>query len=448
MTEGMSNAGGRAGRLAVGLFLLCQTCAYVDRQVISLLVAPLKAEMGLSDLQIGLLQGFAFALCYAVMGIPIAWLLDRGDRVGIASTCVALWSCATAACAFAGNFASLVLARMATAVAEAGLPPAALSIISDTYPSHRLSRATATYMLGPYLGTAIALVVGGQLLQLFDARGGLDVPLLGHLTPWRAVFLIVASPGLILALAVRLLLRDPRRSAAVRPDDGGDRVTLGGTVVAQRGFLLRYCFGAALALLVTFSQTAWLPTLLMRVHGLSPAEAGGLIGPAYLLAGIAGSIVAAFATGRNRADPLDRILRVMALAAAGLVGASLATGIAPTTPLVVAAFAASAFCSGIIVVLSAVPLQLTAPAPVRARIITIGALVISITGAGGGPFLVGAVTDLIFVDPLKVGQSLAIVTGVSALLGSWALHATRRHAPPITVTDDRLTIVSNQEEAL
>jgi MFS family permease len=411
----------------VFLFLLCLTCSYIDRQVISLLVEPIKHDLGLTDFQIGLVQGFAFASCYALMGIPIARALDRGDRIVIAAGCVSVWSAATAACAFVGGYGSLLAARAMTAVAEAGLPPAALSLIGDRFERDRIARASAVFMLGPYLGTGLALLGGGALFGAFAQAGGLHLPG-GHvLAPWRGVFLVVATPGLVLA-PLLLLLRDPRRHGHL----AGAQAPGGALLPALqtlRPFLVPYLAGMTLAVLVLFAQIAWLPTFFIRVRHLSPTQVGPMIGILYLAAGIAGSIAAGALSGRGASDALAKTVRNMRWAAAILAVSAPLVTLVPDTGAGLALFAISAAASSFIVALVPTPLQLTAPASVRAQVITIGAFVVAVGGAGGGPFLVGLLTDKLFGDPQSIGAALAVTCLVSALLGTAGLEVALRRAP-------------------
>jgi MFS family permease len=414
--------------LTVGLFLLCSTCSFVDRQVISLLVEPLKSELALTDLQIGLLQGFAFATCYAVMGIPLARALDRSDRVRIASACVGVWSLATAACAFVAGYGTLLAARAMTAVAEAGLPPAALSLIGDRFPRSRIGQASAIFMLGPYLGTGLALIGGGLLLGSFQHTGGIALPG-GHvLTPWRSVFLVVAAPGFLLA-PLLLVLRDPRNPA--RAERGAEQARLGllRALDDRRSFLVPYLAGAMFAVLVLFAQTAWLPTYFIRVRGIPAPEVGRMTGLLYLGAGMVGSLAASLLSGRGAADPLVRILALMRWAALVLAASACATTLVTSAGLSLALFATSVVASSLIVALIATPLQLISPSHVRAQIITVGGFVIAVGSAGGGPFVVGLLTDRLFGRPEAIGDALALTSFAAAAAGAVLLHAASRRIP-------------------
>ncbi|UNA34422.1 MFS transporter [Klebsiella pneumoniae subsp. pneumoniae] len=141
----------------VGLFLACFAFSYLDRQIMSILVEPLKATLHISDIQIGILQGFSFTLCYATAGVIISRMVDSANRVRLIAVCVAIWACSTMLCATAGSYTELLIWRGGTAIAEAALSPAVLSLFADMFIASRLTRATGIFMLGPYIGSGLAL---------------------------------------------------------------------------------------------------------------------------------------------------------------------------------------------------------------------------------------------------------------------------------------------------
>src|SRR6201985_3052935 len=147
----------RGHTYVVVLFFVCFAFSYLDRQIVSILVQPIKLTLGITDTQIGLLQGFSFTMCYATAGVFVARLVDRANRVRLIAVCVAIWAISTALCGFATSFAELLAARAGTAIAEAALSPAALSIFSDIFPPRKVTRASSVFMLGPYIGGGLAL---------------------------------------------------------------------------------------------------------------------------------------------------------------------------------------------------------------------------------------------------------------------------------------------------
>jgi MFS family permease len=185
---------------AVAVLVLAFVFSFIDRIVIALLVEPIKADLGISDFDIGLLQGFAFAIFYALLGIPIGRLSDRISRRGIIATGIAVWSLMTAACGLARSFFGLFLARVGVGVGEATLSPAAYSMISDYFPREKLGRALGVYQSGAMLGAGIAFLVGGAAVQLLSAYDGQVLPVLGPVRMWQLAFFAVGLPGLLIAL--------------------------------------------------------------------------------------------------------------------------------------------------------------------------------------------------------------------------------------------------------
>jgi len=194
----------------VVLLTLAYFISYIDRTVVGLLVEPIKADLGLSDGQMGLLLGLAFGIFYATMGLPLGWLADRTQRVKLVSCAIALWSGATALCGMASNYLQLFLLRMSVGVGEAALSPCAMSMIADSFPKERRGKAIAVYSTALSLGTAFAYFGIGALLAALRGVEVLNWPLVGAIRPWQAVFIIVGLPGLLLALAM-LTVREPVR---------------------------------------------------------------------------------------------------------------------------------------------------------------------------------------------------------------------------------------------
>ena len=192
----------RVAWYTVGVLTLAYLFSYIDRQILSLMVGPIKRDLGLTDTQFSLLHGLAFAIFYTLLGIPIARLADNRNRRTLIAIGVALWSLATAAGGLARNFGQLFAARVAVGVGEAALSPAAYSMLADRFPGDRLGKAICIYSSGVFIGIGLSFIIGGILVAGLEAAGGLMVPLLGTLTPWQATFLIVGRPGLLVAVLV------------------------------------------------------------------------------------------------------------------------------------------------------------------------------------------------------------------------------------------------------
>ena len=194
----------------VSLLTLAYYISYIDRTVIGLLVEPIKADLGVNDGQMGLLLGAAFGIFYATMGLPLGWLADRTRRVSLVSGAIALWSAATAFCGLASNYMQLFLFRMSVGVGEAALSPCTMSMVADSFPKEKRGKAIAVYSMALSLATSTAYYAIGALLAALKGVEVLNWPVVGAIRPWQAVFIIVGTPGLLLAL-VMLTVREPVR---------------------------------------------------------------------------------------------------------------------------------------------------------------------------------------------------------------------------------------------
>jgi MFS family permease len=187
----------RAARTALAMLVLVNVMSQLDRQIMNVLVEPIRKDLGLSDTEIGLLVGLAFAVFYSFAGLPVARLADRGNRRNLIVAALTVWSLMTAACGLARNFVELFLARVGVGVGEAGCSPSAHSLISDYFPPDHRGRALATFQLGVPIGILVGSILGGFLYDRLE---------------WRMVFFIFGAPGLLLALVTRFVLREPRRN--------------------------------------------------------------------------------------------------------------------------------------------------------------------------------------------------------------------------------------------
>src|ERR1700686_2042900 len=192
----------------VFVLMLCYALSFIDRQILSLLVAPMKRDLHISDTRVGLLQGFSFALFYTLAGLPLGRIADTRNRRNLITVGILAWSALTAACSAAKNFWALFFTRMGVGAGEATLSPAAFSLIADYFPPGRLGVALSLYSMGIYVGSGLAFIVGGEVVQHLARQPVLTLPLLGTIASWRAAFLVVGLPGLLVALLVRTI-REP-----------------------------------------------------------------------------------------------------------------------------------------------------------------------------------------------------------------------------------------------
>jgi MFS family permease len=278
MAAAGSGSGRGPGSRVLLILLLAYIFNFIDRQIIGVLAVPIKAELGLSDRQLGLMGGIAFALFYSGLAIPIAWLADRRSRVKIIAVSVALWSLFTAVCGLAQNFWHLFLARMGVGIGEAGGVAPSYALISDFYPKAKRARALAFFSLGIPLGSALGVFFGGWIGAYLD---------------WRWAFIIVGLAGLPAALLVRYGIPEPVRGGFDTPDGGAAEtsppfLTVAGRLAATPSFWL-LSFGAASGSIMGYGLIFWLPSFFTRSLGLELAEVGWFYGSIVLVGGMAGT---------------------------------------------------------------------------------------------------------------------------------------------------------------
>jgi MFS family permease len=264
---------------ALALLLLVYVVNFVDRQILTILLEAIKHDLGLSDTQLGFLTGIAFALFYAIAGIPIARWADRGTRRSIVALGLALWSGMTALCGLAQNFTHLMLARIGVGLGEAACQPSSHSLISDYFPPERRGVALSVYSLGIPIGIMGGYLIGGWINHYFD---------------WRTAFLVVGIPGIFLALLVRLTLQEPPRGYAEGAQAAADAETLGSTlrfIWSLRSYR-HMALAAALHTLYGYGALAFVPVFMIRSHGMTnTAELGAWLGIIALIVGVTGILL-------------------------------------------------------------------------------------------------------------------------------------------------------------
>jgi len=419
----------------VTLFFICFAFSYLDRQVVSILVQPIKQSLALTDTQIGLLQGLSFTMCYATAGVFVARLVDRANRVKLIAACVAIWAISTMACGFASNFPELLVARAGTAIAEAALSPAALSIFSDIFTPRRVARASSVFMLGPYVGGGVALFGGGMLLSA--AHGSGSTWLAAHgLEPWQAVFVLAGLPGLALAALLAFTVREPvRLETLAHAKQARDVMPSLRDVVTELFVRNRFClpyFAAYVALITLFySHAAWFPTLLMRHFHLAPKTVGQLAAPAYMIGGTLGVACAGMlASGVTDESALRRVLGFSAGAVATLVPGAIAMPLVSDSTVAVVLYGACAFTASIAMGLAPVPLQIAVPNRMRGRSLALLVFMTNSISGGVGPLAVGALNEHLGHGGDSLGVALALTGGLSALIGA-ALYAVAMRRVPV-----------------
>ncbi|WP_428680761.1 spinster family MFS transporter [Sphingopyxis sp.] len=377
------------------LFLLMIVYAFnmLDRQIVTILVEPMKADLNLADWQIGMISGLAFALFYTLLGIPLARIADRGNRVGMIAVALFVWSGFTALCGVARNFTELLLARIGVGVGEAGCTPAAHSLITDYVPREQRGRALALYSLGVPVGSLAGLVLGGILLATLG---------------WRAAFLIAGVPGILLAIIVWFTLDEPRKRT-IATQAAAPHMPLGQVLATLRrlpSFWLISC-GTAMGAFGYYGQASFFGSLYMRTHvegigamasswGVPPTVFLGLsLGLIVGLVGMVGTFVGGQLADRAARRGIEGYTLVpstsLVIAAPLFAGAALA----PTVPLSFAFLACAIFVHALNYGSVFASVQTLVPARVRAMAAAVQLFVTNAIGLALGPLFVGIASDLL-----------------------------------------------------
>ena len=416
---------------AVGVFALVLMLNFLDRGIVGLVVQPLKKDMGLSDTQVGLIMGFAFAVFYAIVGLPIARLADSRSRRAIIGVGLATWSFMTALCGLAQNFWQLFLFRMGVGVGEACNGPATFSMLADFFPKEKLARAAAVLNFGFTTGTGVSLLLGGAILQMLSATPTVTLPVLGTLHSWQLTFMLVGVPGLLVALLLRTVVEPVRRG----------RMTgeLGGRAGAVRnlplGEVIRFMrrngrtygpmfLGLALQTVLAFGVAGWTPTFFVRAYGWTVPHAAFAQGLIYLfiwpIGLIPGSMLAEWLAKKGHADAN---LRVTVIIQALFLPFAVLAPLMPTPGLCLTMLAIQGFIVAFSIGPQNAALQVITPGEMRGQVTALFLFMFNIIGYGLGPSIVAAFTDHVFHDESKLGLSLAstvAILGPLAVLTLWS----------------------------
>lgn len=434
----------RRSHFTLALLALVYVFSFIDRNVIAIVIEPIKQEFGASDTLMGLLTGLAFAVLYGVLSIPLGRMVDQGaDRRKMISICCGLWSIATMACGMATSFWQLLMARMTVAIGEAGGMAPSVSMVSDMYPKNRRSLAMSVFMLGPHLGILIAMMVGGYVAQTYG---------------WRMTFFVFGIPGVIIAASLWLFARDPgrgifdsteerRQAQAARNIKIGPQIK---SIFQVRAFVL-LCFACGLTGVVGYGFGIWAPTFLLRTYEMPLAQAGFMFGIASGLFAACGALFSGWLCDRlivkntrwQLGLPLIGILVSLPMGIAFLLWPQ-------TSSFSVGSFDvpfAMLFCAGFSFFQSWWPgLTFTAVSHLmtssqRAMGAAFLNLFMTLLGAGLGPLLSGTLSDFYSISMGQDGLRWALVSVLSLLLLTALLYALamRPYQRRLEELDARLT---------
>ncbi len=406
---------------AVGVLVLAYTFSFIDRQILGLLVTPIKRDLGIGDFEVGLLGGLAFALFYTLLGLPIGRLADRHNRRNIIAIGIAFWSVMTAICGLAKTFWTLFLARMGVGVGEAALSPPAYSLIADLFPLEKLGRALSVYSMGIFIGSALAYIVGAKVVQLVADAPPFIIPVLGEIHAWQLTFFIVGLPGLLVALLM-LTVREPARRGtpyvtASQSPGTSKAVPLRDVIAflwAGRGTFGAHFFGFSLLAVFGYGTALWIPEFISRSHGWAIYDAGYAYGMIILVFGISGVLSGgAFSDWLRKTGRTDAHMRVVMLAACAMAPCAIAFPLVGGEPAMLVLLALVVFLGAMLAGVAAAVLQTVTPNPMRAQVSAFYLFFANLIGMGVGPGLVGFFTDYLLFDPAKLNIALSLTAAMT-----------------------------------
>lgn len=401
----------------VALLAIIYTCAFVDRSVLALLVDPIKADLGISDVSMSLLLGVAFSLFYAVLNIPAGLLIDRVGRRDLIAGAAIGWSLMTIVCGLAGSFWQLFAGRAGLGLAEAFITPASFALIRDRVPALKRGRAFSVMAMAPQVGGSLALIGGGALIAGADAGRFDDWVFIGGLKHWQMVLALIGVAGLPLAGLMLLIRPDRRARATAGTGTGGLKHAWAHMVSNGRTYALLIGYVVAGSMLA-FGKSAWTPAMMARKFSLPLSSVGLISGQITLVSAIAGLITCGFVIDRMAAKGGETV-RYGILAAGISTIASILSPLVPDQTAAWALYGLSIFFVGAFYSIGATILARITPSAMMGKITGIYLLLQNVIGSAAGPTLVALIAQTFFTGPRAIAFALSIycaITGLAALL--------------------------------
>jgi copper(I)-binding protein/predicted MFS family arabinose efflux permease len=426
------------GWLAVGVLLAAYAVSFLDRQILTLLVQPIKLDLGLTDTEIGILQGPAFGLFYATMGLPLGWLADRVHRVRLMAVAIVFWSLMTFASGFASEYWQLLLCRFGVGFGEAALVPAAVSLLADLFEPQRRALPVSVFTAGLAVGSGLSLILGGSFIA-FAQTGASSLPIIGvwfvDREPWQVVFMLAGLAGGPIALLV-LLLREPR---AMTLADGDIRAkdhssdarwqSLGAAwhhLVRQRAFVVPMLASMCALYVISTAVSAWLPSIFIRDHGWTPIEVGRWLGPVILGCALIGNFAAGVLSQALAARGYaDAVLRTIFTGACVMVPCAVIVGLASSAPVSLVLAGLLFFALAVTFSIASLAFVEVTPPRLRGQVVALYLLLANFVGLALGPTGVGVLIDAELPALETVGTALAFVCLLAGLPGLWWLSRAR-----------------------
>lgn len=403
----------------VALLVLSYASGVIDRIVIGLLVQPIKADLGLSDTQIGVIQGLAFALFYSLFTLPIGFLVDRWKRTSVVWGGSFIWSCGTVAGGFSNSFWSLFSSRVVMGAGEATITPGSSSLIADYFPPKRRPRAYGVFAMGGSIGIGIAYFLGGIAIGFADTVRDWFPSLLSGFASWQIVFFIVGFPGLLLALLMAATIREPERRGMLsgRPASFS-LLPLWRELSTNRMALVAVMMGSIMNVMIVNAQLAWFPTLFVRVHGMEARDVAlslALVGvPCGILSAITAGWILSWLAQKGRQD--GPIL-VMGMQCVAWVVFGTAKCLAPTPELALIGHAGTSLFATWALTAALTALNQLTPNQLRGQVVSVYTLLTGLVGIAVGAGVVGLLSDYVFNYETGIAPSLALVCFTGGVIG-------------------------------
>tara|TARA_B100000809_G_scaffold109512_1_gene107985 strand:+ start:306 stop:1655 length:1350 start_codon:yes stop_codon:yes gene_type:complete len=411
----------------VVILTLAYVLSFLDRQLLSLVVTDIKTDLELTDSQMSLVLGFAFALFYTTMGIPIGRLADKKSRKTIIAIGISFWCLMTAATGIIKTYLQLFIARVGVGVGEATLSPSALSMISDYFPKEKRGTAMGFFNMGVSVGSGIALILGGQIVAYFADFPPIILPIVGQIYEWQALFIFIGIPGLLVALLMTTV-KEPSRKGKMKiltkSGDTSEEISIKETIrfIYERKEAYGWLFlSMACSVLMGYAFLSWLPTMYMRAYDVSISTITLWLGVAFLLGGPFGAIMSGW-LGDKLYTKNNNSSHVM-LFAYSMIVLTIAATLVPLMPSYQTAtlmFMPQIIMAAGQTALAPVAMINITPNQIRGQVTAVYFFVISMTGYTLGPTSVALITDFIFKDESLITYSISIVSLVAGVIGTYA----------------------------
>lgn len=410
----------------VVICMVAYILSFVDRQILSLMIEPIKQDLMLTDTQFSLLQGLAFSLFYAFMGIPIAALADKKSRIKIISIGITFWSLATAACGLSKNFIQMFIARLSVGAGEAALSPAFYSIVTDLFPKEKLGRALGLYAIGAFIGSGLAFLIGGYVISLLKNVDMVVLPVIGQLKTWQLTFFIVGLPGVLLALVMILTVKEPKRKG-LKLDQNGQVIQASfknsiAFIKTHKKTFFCHFIGFSFYTMMLYSLLGWAPAFYMRHFGLDASQTGYILGSIILIANTAGALFCGWLIDYfSKKGYSDAAIRAGMIGCAALVLPSVLFTQVDNMYLSFGLIFIAMFFSTFPIPASAAATQMLTPNQLRAQVSAKFLLISNLIALGVGTTAVALLTDKYFENTLMVGNSISIVNAIAGIIGVFLL---------------------------